>query len=297
MQGTGRWGKNLLSALCRVEGIEPTWIVDPDPDALAEAARIAPQATAVRRIEETGFDFDAAVIATPAADHADHVRFLLERGKHVLVEKPAAMDEPHANALTTDAAVRGLCLMVGHQLCFHPKFERLQQEVERGLIGGVTHVRSVRTGPVDFTKEPGVLWSYGPHDLSMLLGLFGRVTECSDIQARRNTDGLPTAAKIRLTVEPHIPAEIFLDGEGDDKTRLFTVRGARGTLEFDDAVPGGRLIHTNETGDRQILDVPPGPDALTRECAHFAACVRTGDMPLTGGAHLVRIIEIIRDWG
>ena len=296
MQGTGRWGRNLVRALTKTEGIVVDWIVDPDSEARRTATSIAPKARTAANVAETGFDFDAAVVATPALDHVPHVQSLLVHDKHVLVEKPAAMRRADAEAMTHHATARGLVLMAGHQLCFHPVFARLEQAVREGLIGTVRHVRSVRTGPVDFTKEPGVLWSYGPHDASMLLTLYQDVPRRSEVSILRSTNGVPLEAELRLTFETDGDAEIYLCGLPDKKERRLTVRGDRGILEFDDAIPGGRLLYTDETGTARPIEVPASPDALLLECIHFAECIRTDARPRTGGSHLTDVTRIVRMW-
>lgn len=296
VQGTGNWGRNLVRAFCNTEGVTLAWIVDPNPAALAAAAQIAPHAKTASRIEETGFAFDAAAIATPAADHEDHVAALLSCGKHVLVEKPAAMSKAGAKKIYDAATAQNLCLMVGHQLLFHPVFQKLRQCIDDGLIGRISHIRSIRSGPLDFTKEPGVVWAYGPHDAAMVLNLLGDAPLDTTSTVTRNSRGRPVKADIRLTFSQGISAHIRLEGLPGRKVRELTVRGERGDLIFDDTLPGGALTFTDNTGSSKPIETIYDRDALRLECAHFADCILKGVPPLTGGAHLKTVVDLLERW-
>ena len=295
VQGTGNWGRNLVRACRNLPGAELAWIVDPDPNALAAASALAPNAKSASHINETEFEFDAAVAATPALAHAAHVGVLLERGIHVLCEKPAALFLSDAEQLIRKANSRSLCLAAGHQMVFHPVFVKLCDMVTEGEIGTILGIDAVRTGPVDFTKEPGVLWSYGPHDVSMMGALLTLETLRPEAELTHNADGLTVRATLSGTHEAGATIRIHLDGTATRKERVFSVRGDRGSLIFDDTVPGGQLTLRRDGAADMPVAVQTAPDALTRECTHFVHCIRTGALPRTGGAHLLQVTRLLAD--
>lgn len=293
VQGTGNWGRNLVRALCRVQGISLDWIVDTDPIALAAAAEIAPRAKPTAHLDETAGAFDAAVVATPAAKHVAHAAALLQWGKHVLVEKPAAMRAEDAADLCRAAAAHRVTLMVGHQLCFHPAFQQLKRCVDAGMIGSPTRIHSMRTGPLDLTKEPGVIWSYGPHDISMMLTLCDIRPDRIQADVQRNEGGLALEAEIRLSFKNGVQGDIQLARRSAEKNRRFTVHGEKGSLVFEDEPGGARLRFCPADGEIQEIPFAAAPDALQSALAHFAACIQANRSPRTGPAHLTEVTKIL----
>jgi 1,5-anhydro-D-fructose reductase (1,5-anhydro-D-mannitol-forming) len=87
-------------------------------------------------------DVDAVWIASPNHLHAEHVRAALEAGKHVLAEKPLAIDGEGARALADLARQRNLCLGVGYQGRFHPALVDLRELIRAGALGDVAFVRA-----------------------------------------------------------------------------------------------------------------------------------------------------------
>ena len=294
VQGTGNWGRNLVRVCRNLPGAELAWIVDPDPNALAAAAALAPNAKTAGHIDETDFAFDATIAATPAIAHVAHVEALIKRGIHVLCEKPAALLSSDAERIVREAERRSLCLAAGHQMVFHPAFEKLRALVEDGTIGTIRDIDSVRTGPMDFTKEPGVIWSYGPHDISMIGELIGFDIIVSSRRLTLNRDNIATRADLAMVHKDGTTVRIRLDGTASQKQRIFTVHGDRGALIFDDTVPGGRL-NLRRDGHDENVPIAETPDALNRECAHFTDCIRRGALPRTGGAHLIQVTRILAD--
>ena len=86
--------------------------------------------------------YDAAVLAIPDDDKIDLVTYLLEQGKHVLVEKPLPLpDEATAQRLESLARSRGLALYTAYNHRFEPMLAAFQEQVAAGTIGEVYHGR------------------------------------------------------------------------------------------------------------------------------------------------------------
>src|SRR5690606_13121734 len=169
--GYGYWGRNIARNLAELGFLGA--IVDPDPKAAAEGAeRLAVPARGFAEVlADPGID--GVSLASPASLHFEQAKAALEAGKHVFVEKPLALDLDQAEALVRTAEERGLCLMVGHLLQYHPAYEKLRALVREGALGRLLYVYSSRLSLGKFRREENVLWSFAPHDISMLLGLFG----------------------------------------------------------------------------------------------------------------------------
>src|SRR5437016_3937496 len=99
--GAGYWGINHVRAFSRLQGAELVAVCDPDPAALERAGRLAPGARRYGSLDEVLGDREvqAVVLATPAVAHAAQAMAALAAGKHVLVEKPLALNPDDAAAL------------------------------------------------------------------------------------------------------------------------------------------------------------------------------------------------------
>jgi predicted dehydrogenase len=294
VMGTGRWGKNLIQALQDTPHARLAWLVDPDERALKSAHAIAPHARTAIRINDTEYDFDAVVIATPAPFHEAHARFLLEKGKHVLVEKPATLSLEGALSLTQTAAQNRVELMTGHQLLFHAGFLALTEQMRQGIIGEVQRISAFRTAQVDMTKEPGVVWSLGPHDIAMISTLLNAYPSCITCHINP-VDNIfrSSRAEITLGFETGVAAKIVLSSTSENKVRTLAVHGTKGVLLFDDAVSGGVLTHIDPCRRRTSISFSNHTAPLTAECRHFVSAVETGIAPITGSAHIIGVAAIL----
>lgn len=293
--GAGRWGINVVRTLGRDELVDLAWVADPDPDARERAAAVSPSSRVCPSVEHALDDVDAVAICTPAVDHFEHAREIIAAGKHALVEKPMATTAEDARRLIELADRAGATLMVGHQLLFHPLFTELEGAVGSNRLGRLLEIRAERTGTVDFDSEPGVLWAYGPHDVSMILALTDDLPDA--VSATGEIDrasGRVGRAEITLRFPSGLVAGIRLNGVSETRVRRLTLVGEHGRAVFDDAEAGGRLAI--EGGDPREFP----PDAarrfapLERSCRHFVASVLDGTPARTGGEHgrlVTRLLE------
>ena len=117
-------------------------------------------------------DIKAVAIASPAELHYELALKALEAGKNVYVEKPLALFANQAAELCMLAEQKGLKLMVGHLLRYHPAFLKLSSMVSDGELGKL-RIYSNRLSLGSFLEENS-LWSFAPHDISMILSLWER---------------------------------------------------------------------------------------------------------------------------
>lgn len=111
------------------------------------------------------------VIATPAETHFAIAREALLADKHAYVEKPLALEAKEGEELTELANDKDLILMVGHLLQYHPAFIRLKELVMQGELGHINYIYSQRLNLGKIRREENILWSFAPHDISMILSL------------------------------------------------------------------------------------------------------------------------------
>lgn len=303
--GCGRWGRNLARVLARLGVLEV--IVDPAVEALTPYA--GELGVRVVADVETAFadGVDAVVIAAPAVDHADLARRALEAGKPVFVEKPLALEVEDANALASLATERGLTLMVGHLLQYHPAFIKLKALVKAGEIGDLRHITSHRLNPGAIRTEENALWSMAPHDFSMVLGLMDADPEqVSALPVSVVNPAIPDQYFVQLRFPNGLTAQVNVSWLSPYKEHKLTVLGTKGALVFEDtATERARKLVIYRNYIDQTADAPrfvksegdavewPAEEPLEAEMKAFLrAALGDGETP-TGPAEAIPVLRLL----
>lgn len=234
--GCGRWGRNIARVLSRLGVLEV--IVDPAAESLADfAAELGARVTSDLGAAFAG-GIDAVAVAAPAVDHARLARRALESGKPVFVEKPLALEVEDAEALAALAAAKGLTLMVGHLLQYHPAFVRLLEVVAAGEIGDVRHITSHRLNPGAIRTEENALWSMAPHDFSMILAVAGaEPRDVASLPVRVVNPAIPDQYFVQLQFDDGRTAQANVSWLSPYKEHKLTVLGTKGAVVFEDTAP------------------------------------------------------------
>ena len=308
--GLGSWGPNLARNLNTLEGCELTWCCDID-----EATRIRwgpsyPQARFTPDFNDLLDDpqLDAVVITTPVASHAELAEPALEAGKHCLVEKPLAVEVASAERLARLAEDRGLVLMVGHLLCYHPGIRMLADLIERGELGQIYYLYSQRLNLGRLRAEENALWCLGAHDVSVLLDLLQ--DDPSEVSARGDAyvrDGIEDVVFAHLRFHGGPAGHMHLSWLDPHKMRKLTVVGSERMATLDDMALDRKLTiwdkgfdpDAETYGEYITRSGPvwspalPNDEPLRLECEHFIDCVLNGTRPRTDGAAGVRVVRVL----
>src|SRR5262249_46870789 len=121
-------------------------------------------------------------IATPAVTHAELVRQVLLADKDVFVEKPLCLSGEEGKKLVALASEKRRVLMVGHLLWYHPAVLKLKKLVDDGDLGRIEYIYSNRLNLGKIRREENILWSFAPHDISVILGLLGEMPDAINAQ-------------------------------------------------------------------------------------------------------------------
>jgi scyllo-inositol 2-dehydrogenase (NADP+) len=140
--GFGRIGAEHAAWLSRCAGIRAAAVADATP-ARAELARKAGLKVYASLDQMLGArDIQAVLVATPTAMHFDHATLALKAGKHVMVEKPMALELPQAREMTELAEKMGLVLSVFHNRRWDVDYLTARKHVEAGTFGRLINVES-----------------------------------------------------------------------------------------------------------------------------------------------------------
>jgi predicted dehydrogenase len=309
--GAGYWGINHVRAFSRLS--ELVALCDPDPAALERAARLAPGARRYTALDDVLADRDvqAIVLATPAVAHAAQAMAALAAGKHVLVEKPLALNPDDAAALAQLARGSRTQLMVGHLMLYHPAYERLRQLVRSGELGDVYYLYALRVNLGRLRRDENALWSFGPHDLSMILDLYQSMPV--SVAARGESylqPGVEDVVFVNLRFADRKMAQVQLSWLDPRKERRLTVVGSKKMVELDDVHPTEKLRIYDKGYDRppsftqygEFLTVRHGDihipkldlaEPLDQECRHFLHCVSEGTPPRSGAEEGLAVVRVL----
>jgi predicted dehydrogenase len=311
--GTGDWGANLVRNFANLPGSRLVALHDKDPQRLKKSGAQYPAVRAVASFEELAAsrDVQGVVVAASAVSHYALARALLEAGKDVFVEKPLALSVAHAEELVRIARARGRILMVGHLLLYHPAVRYLKGMVERGELGDMFYIYSQRVNLGKVRRDENALWSFAPHDLSVILHLLGM--EPVDVVARGSAF-LQGSVEDVVFVDLRFPdgklAHVHVSWLDPHKLRKFTVVGSRKMVVFDD-MEASEKVRIYDKGVDRVGEVVSYGDALTvrsgdilipkiplqeplrLECQHFVECVREHKAPLTDGTGGLQVVRVL----
>ena len=271
--GLGQWGRNLARNFDDLADL--VWLCDIDEEQHAGLSQRHPGAWLTARVEDVLSDdsIEGVVIATPVPTHYDLARRALEAGKHVFVEKPPAMRGAELEELCDLSEARGLVLLPGHLLLYHPGVQKLKEIVDSGELGDVLYVYGNRQNLGTFRTNENALWSLGVHDLSVLLFLIAE--EPSEVRAHGNAflnDGVEDVVFCYLRFPSGKMAHMHLSWLDPHKIRRITVVGNDRMAVFDD-MERERKITVYDNWRTRTGDIySPKVDATERlrlECQHF----------------------------
>lgn len=302
--GAGKWGQNLVRVFSELGALAA--VCDAETSRAAELGSLygVPGRDLAGILSDEAVD--AVVIAAPAALHAALARRCLEADKHVFVEKPLALEVSDAASLVALAEERQRTLMVGHLLQYHPAFTALRTLVADGRIGRLQYLYSNRLNLGRFRREEDILWSFAPHDVSMILSLVGE--EPHSVTSIGAAYLHPTVADVTTThlAFPSGPrAHVFVSWLHPYKEQRLVVVGDAGMAVFDDAREWARklVVYPHRVdwheglpapvrGDEDPVEVPH-LEPLGEECRHFLDCVSSGTTPRTDGAEGLRVLRVL----
>jgi UDP-2-acetamido-3-amino-2,3-dideoxy-glucuronate N-acetyltransferase len=302
--GNGYWGKNLVRNFFEL-GVLHT-VCDGSPQVKADVEAKYP---AVNFCSDYGDVLSnnairGVVLATPAALHFEMAKCALQAGKDVFVEKPLALNVTEGAELVDLAARNGRILMVGHILQYHPAVRKLKDLIAEGALGRVEYIYSNRLNIGKIRAEENILWSFAPHDISVLLGLLDEDPISATCEGGSYlSQDVADVTLSQFTFANGVRAHVFVSWLHPFKEQRLVVVGSEKMAVFDDTAADKLVLypHRVEWKDRvpsavkaegepiAIEQVEP----LRRECLEFIDCIETRRTPLTDGREGFRVLRVL----
>ncbi|MBW7896426.1 MAG: Gfo/Idh/MocA family oxidoreductase [Opitutaceae bacterium] len=307
--GAGYWGKNLARNFHSLGALHT--LCDRSTETLAS---YGDDYAGVKKTDS--FDavladsaISAVAIAAPAELHHRLTKAALLAGKDVYVEKPLCLDINEAEELVTLAKTEGRILMVGHLLQYHPCILELQRLVGQGDLGKLQYITSNRLNLGKIRQEENALWSFAPHDISVILSLVGGQLP-EKVQCTGESYLTPQVADTTLTALKFaggVRAHVYVSWLNPFKEQKLTVVGSKGMAVFDDTKPwaeklvlyrdyltwsDGRTPTPVKSAGTPV--VPDQSEPLRDECQHFLECCAQRRSPRTDGPEGLRVLQVLK---
>jgi UDP-2-acetamido-3-amino-2,3-dideoxy-glucuronate N-acetyltransferase len=302
--GTGYWGKNILRNLADLNTLAA--IVDPDTKTVRELQAKFGGRSAEWDEVLADKTIDAVAIAAPAAMHFRLAAAALRAGKHVFVEKPLSLALHEAEQLVATAEKMDRRLMVGHLLQYHSAFLKLKELVREGRLGRIQYLYSNRLNLGKIRREEDILWSFAPHDISMILAIVGEEpTSVEAVGSYHLHENIADVTTTHLSFPGGERGHVFVSWLHPFKEQKLVVVGTEGMAVFDDSEPWERklILFEHRVSWKDGLPVPhkaaeiPVPldqcEPLRAECEHFVQSIATGATPRTDGREGLRVLKVL----
>jgi UDP-2-acetamido-3-amino-2,3-dideoxy-glucuronate N-acetyltransferase len=304
--GIGYWGKNLVRNFASLGSLSV--LCDLDEKNLNENKKTFPRLKTTTSLPDILSDegIDAVVIATPAEMHYQMVRDCLLADKHVFVEKPLALNVDQGAELVNLSDERKRILMVGHLLHYHPAIIKLKELVEGGELGKIQYIYSNRLNLGKIRREENILWSFAPHDISVILSLTGEMPEsASSLGGNYLHEKIADVTLSHLSFPSGIKAHIFVSWLHPYKEQRLVIVGDRKMALFDDLNSEDKLIvyphiiewkdHIPTPNKKEGRAVPVDQvEPLREECRHFLECISNNYQPRTGGPEGLKVLAVLQ---
>jgi predicted dehydrogenase len=243
-------------------------------------------------------EVDAVHVATPVYLHCDHVIRAAEHGKHVLCEKPMAMNVDECRRMMEACHQNGVKLEVCFLLRFHPQYREIKQWIENGDLGEIIQARCslLKWYPIEeglWRRDParaggGVLMDMGPHAIDLLSYLLGDVSKVTAfIDSRIGGWEVEETATVLMQTKTgvHVIASTsFVIPHGGSMLEIY---GSKGTV----LITGGKV--KTYIGD-DVREVSGASENLyTPQVEHFVRYINGKEDPVAPGVAGLRNIQII----
>ncbi|MBN1694213.1 Gfo/Idh/MocA family oxidoreductase [candidate division WOR-3 bacterium] len=309
--GAGNWGINLVRNFSKILGLNSVSVCDLDENRLT---LVKSEYAGIKTYRKPGEIIDisqikAVVISTPAETHYEIAKKALLAGKHVFVEKPLSLEIKEAEELIEIAEKNKLTLMVDHLLVYHPVVCEIKKLIDNGELGSIYYFYSQRLNLGVIRSKENVLWSLGPHDISVFLYLLNdspvRIEASGGIYVQE-TQKIEDAVFLHLNFSSGVDAHAHLSWLDPHKVRRLTVVGDKKMIVFDDMEPRNKLAIFDkgvEWTEKGGISVRYGDiclpsirlyEPLKAACEHFIHCIEQGKRPKSDGNSGLEVLKVLK---
>lgn len=318
--GCGYWGPNLIRNFSQLQGVNVSILCDLE---ISKASCVSQDYAPNAKLQTNYLniladpEIDAVVIATPVKTHYQIAKDVLLSGKHVLVEKPLSMKATECQELINLAEEKKLTLMVGHVFQYNTAVRRIKEYIDQGILGKILYIHSRRLNLGRIQTDINALWSFAPHEISILLyWLGGNPFRVSTRGFKYLNSGVEDVIFMTMEFPNGIETHSHLSWLDPKKVREMVIVGSEKMLVYDDVTTEGKIRIYNKSeilkeflssqyeksyaefqtkshyGD-VVIPYFPFTEPLQLECQHFIDCIRYSTSPNTSGEEGLKVVRVL----
>ena len=157
--------------------------------------------------------------------------------------------------------------MVGHLLLYHPAYKKMREKINKGLIGKIRYIYSNRLSLGKLRKEEDVLWSFAPHDISMILDLVQeKLISVEAYGGGYLNKKIKDTSVTLLKFSNNIKAHIFVSWLHPYKDQRLVVIGDKGMIVFADVLDKNNKLlfynHDVSEGNFPVINKAKGKNCI-----------------------------------
>jgi predicted dehydrogenase len=244
--GVGHMGLNHARVYSEITGSELTAVFDANTEA-ANAVAKRFKCRAAASLQEFAELVDAATICTPTVTHHQIGMGLLDKGLHLLVEKPIAATPAEARELSERAAANGCVLQVGHIERFNPILHALEGQLKNPRFLEVTRLSPYPNRSTDI----GVVLDLMIHDIEIILHLVRSPLESIDAVGISVLGQGEDIANVRFRFKNGCVANVTASRISQERVRKIRVFQENAYLSLDYKNQSGYLLRLARADERE----------------------------------------------
>ena len=309
--GCGKWGFNHIRTAYNLLGANLVAVCDTIPKSFLKVKSAGINTRFTTDISDvlSNKEINSVIISTSAESHYTLAKILLENGKNVLVEKPMTLISNETEELIELAEKNNLKLMVGHILLYHPAVIKIKEYLKKGILGKLQYIYSNRLNLGTVRSEENILWSFAPHDISVIQFLTEKYpVKISAYGADFLQNNIEDITLTVLDYPDNVHSHIFVSWLHPFKEQRLVVSGSEGMMVFEDTLKNEKLKYYQK-GYKYVNGIMEKFDAdyevvefenkqpLEEEQKHFFECVLENKTPLTDGKNALDVLKILEAAG
>lgn len=295
--GYGNWGKNHVRVLSELNHLGGVY------DNLISSKKSNDKIKFYDSLDDLIDNVDGLIISSPATTHFKIARKALKT-LDVLIEKPIAMKISDVLALQKLEKESKKLIVVGHQLHFHPAIIKMQELINQGAIGKLKWIYSNRLNMGKIRPNENVLWSFAPHDLSLILKFIKSEVSNLSVQASKILNNkIEDTTLTLLDFKNGQKAHVFVSWIHPFKEQRFVLVGDKGSMVFSDSKKSNKLelyktiiqkdgsISSHDMENINYIDKEP----LKEQALYFIECIKSRKVDVNNSTDALKVTRILEE--
>lgn len=295
--GYGNWGKNHVRVLSELNHLGGVY------DNLISSKKSNDKIKFYDSLDDLIDNVDGLIISSPATTHFKIAKKALKT-LDVLIEKPIAMKISDVLALQKLEKESKKLIVVGHQLHFHPAIIKMQELINQGAIGKLKWIYSNRLNMGKIRPNENVLWSFAPHDLSLILKFIKSEVSNLSVQASKILNNkIEDTTLTLLDFKNGQKAHVFVSWIHPFKEQRFVLVGDKGSMVFSDSKKSNKLelyktiiqkdgsISSHDMENINYIDKEP----LKEQALYFIECIKSRKVDVNNSTDALKVTRILEE--